>query len=154
MCNQSVELALLIHFCRDRHAILSAHCLRAFDGLWRYRNQLQANDTFRRVAKPVHDVFLPAHIYRACAMSRMHCPAIAWRFAAWRISNSTSTISLQHIALAATPICCSCRSDSLIQSRSSNWRAATTCRSPKDFADGAKFQGILRRSGTIRHWFE
>ena len=32
------------------------------DGLWRYRDQLQANDTFRRVAKPVHDVFLPAHI--------------------------------------------------------------------------------------------
>jgi hypothetical protein len=47
---------------RARHAILSLHCLCAFDGLWRYRDQLQANDTFRRVAKPVHDVFLSAHI--------------------------------------------------------------------------------------------
>src|SRR6516162_10898057 len=43
------------------------------------------------------------------------CGAIATS-AAWRISNSTSTISLQRIGLAATPICCFCRSDSLIQS--------------------------------------
>jgi len=56
LCNQPVELALLIHFCRDRHAILSAHCLRAFDGLRRYRDQCGLEDFEFNV-----DNFPPAH---------------------------------------------------------------------------------------------